>query len=324
MAMSARSAASCSAAGSTRWPWRWTFSPPKPDQRVAPDLQVGAFDFDGVGMSVRSLRHLFEPERILWIGPVHEPAPWVRLAEANLWDHGFKGPIRALRSTGRAPAEARLASLADVPAEACLAVVCLPQENLPELLTALSDRGCRAVNLVGGGAAAHTLDAGQARAVRATAKHLGLRVVGPDRVGVIVPGRHLNTGAATTMPPAGDLAFVTQSDSIANAMLEWTASQRIGFSRVVSLGESAEVEIGDILDYLALDLATRAVLVHLEGIADARRFLSAGRAVARVKPVLVLKAGRQIGPRPEASGNVGIRLHRDQVYDAAFARAGLV
>ena len=126
------------------------------------------------------------------------------------------------------------------------------------------------------------------------------------------------------MPPAGDLAFVTQSDSIANAMLEWTASQRIGFSRIVSLGESTEVEIGDILDYLALDLATRAVLVHLEGIADARRFLSAGRAVARVKPVLVLKAGRQIGPRPEASGNVGIRLHRDQVYDAAFARAGLV
>src|SRR4051812_17834759 len=275
-------------------------------------------------MSVRNLRHLFEPERILWIGPAQAPAPWVRLAEANLWDHGFMGPIKALRSTGRAPGEACIASLADMEVEAHLAVVCLPQENLPELLTALADRGCRAVNLVGGGAASYTLDAEQARAVRATAKHLGLRVVGPDRVGVIVPGRHLNTGAATTMPPAGDLAFVTQSDSIANAMLEWTANQRIGFSRIVSLGESAEVEIGDILDYLALDVTTRAVLVHLEGIADARRFLSAGRAAARIKPVLVLKAGRQIGPRSEGSGNVGMRLHRDQVYDAGFARAGLV
>ena len=275
-------------------------------------------------MTVRSLRQLFEPTRILWVGPDQEPAPWARLAEANLWGHGFQGRILALRSTGHAPVEARIDTLAEVDIEASLGVVCLPQADLPELLAALADRGCRAVNLVGGGTARFSLDAEQARAVRRAAKRLGLRVVGPDRVGVIVPSQHLSLGAATTMPPAGDLAFVTQSDSIANAMLEWNVGARAGFSRVVSLGENAEVELGDVLDYLALDTATRAVLVHLEGIADARRFLSAGRAVARIKPVLVLKAGRQIGPPPAGPGNVGIRLHRDQVYDAAFARAGLV
>ena len=107
-------------------------------------------------------------------------------------------------------------------------------------------------------------------------------------------------------------------------MLEWAAAQRIGFSYIASLGEFAEVEFGDILDYLALDLATRAVLIHLEGIADARRFMSAARAAARIKPVLMLKAGRQVGPSTERPGAVGLRLHRDQVYDAAFARAGLV
>ena len=275
-------------------------------------------------MTVRSLRQLFEPTRILWVGPDQEPAPWARLAEANLWGHGFQGRILSLRSTGHAPVEARIDTLAEVDIEASLGVVCLPQADLPELLAALADRGCRAVNLVGGGTARFSLDAEQARAVRRAAKRLGLRVVGPDRVGVIVPSQHLSLGAATTMPPAGDLAFVTQSDSIANAMLEWNVGARAGFSRVVSLGENAEVELGDVLDYLALDTATRAVLVHLEGIADARRFLSAGRAVARIKPVLVLKAGRQIGPPPAGPGNVGIRLHRDQVYDAAFARAGLV
>ena len=275
-------------------------------------------------MSVRNLRHLFEPTRILWVGPDQEPAPWARLAEANLWGHGFAGRISSLRSTGHAPAEARIETLADLPVEASLGVVCLPQADLPELLAALADRGCRAVNLIGGGDARFSLDAEQARAVRRAARRLGLRVVGPDRIGVIVPGQRLSLGAATTMPPAGDLAFVTQSDSIANAMLEWSVGARAGFSRIVSLGENAEVELGDILDYLALDPATRAVLVHLEGIADARRFLSAGRAVARIKPVLVLKAGRQIGPPPPGAGNVGIRLHRDQVYDAAFARAGLV
>jgi acetyltransferase len=274
-------------------------------------------------MSLRSLRHLFEPERILWIGPEGEPPRWARLAEANLWDAGFAGPILALRSTGRAPAEAHLEGLAGLVPEPRLAIVCLPQANLLSLLGELAACSCRAVTLVGGGAAA-TLDGEQARAARKAAHAHGLRLVGPDRVGVIVPGRRLNTGAATAMPPAGDLAFVTQSDSIATAMLERATAQNIGFSRITSLGEFAEVELGDILDYLALDLATRAVLVHLEGIADARRFMSAARAAARVKPVLVLKAGRQVHAPADRLGGVGMRLHRDLVYDAAFARAGLV
>ena len=107
-------------------------------------------------------------------------------------------------------------------------------------------------------------------------------------------------------------------------MLDWATAQRIGFSRIVSLGESADVELGDILDYLALDLPTRAILVHIEGIADARRFMSAARAAARVKPVIVLKAGRQIGPLPAQGQSRRLRLNRDRVYDAAFVRAGIV
>ena len=229
-----------------------------------------------------------------------------------------------MRSTGRAPAEACLETLADLAPEPRLAVVCLPQADLPALLGELASCGCRAVTLVGGGSGAAALDAEGARAARAAARAHGLRLIGPDRVGVIVPGRHLNTGSATVMPPPGDLAFVTQSDSIATAMLEWAAAQKIGFSRIVSLGERAEVELGDILDYLALDLATRAILIHLEGIADARRFMSAARAAARIKPVLVLKAGRQLAPPAERPGGTGLRLRRDQVYDAAFTRAGLV
>ncbi len=275
-------------------------------------------------MSLRSLRHLFEPERILWVGPEGEAPGWARIAEANLWEAGFAGPILALRSTGRAPADTRLESLDGLAAEPRLAIVCLPQTELPALLGQLAACSCRAVALVGGGAPAVALDPEQARAAREVAQAHGMRLIGPDRVGVIVPARKLNTGAATVSPPAGDLAFVTQSDSIATAMLERAAAQSIGFSRIASLGEFADVELGDILDYLALDLATRAVLVHLEGIADARRFMSAARAAARVKPVMVLKAGRQVHPRPERPGGMGMRLHRDLVYDAAFARAGLV
>ncbi len=275
-------------------------------------------------MSLRNLRHLFEPERILWVGPEGEPAGWARIAEANLWDAGFKGSIQALRSTGRAPAEARIETLAGLPAEPRLAAVVLPQTDLPLLLRELADCGCRAVALVGGGTGAAALDGEQAAAARSAAQTLGLRLTGPDRVGVIVPGRRLNTGSAAAMPPPGDLAFVTQSDSIATAMLEWASAERIGFSCIASLGEFAEIELGDILDYLALDPATRAILIHLEGIADARRFMSAARAAARIKPVLVLKAGRCIGQSADLPGGSGPRLNRDRVYDAAFARAGLV
>jgi acetyltransferase len=275
-------------------------------------------------LTVRSLRHLFEPERILWVGPDGPVARWALTAEANLWDAGFARPIFALRSTGRAPEEARIESLSALPPGGpCLAVICLPQPEPTRLLAELAALGCRAAVIIGGGGPfALTPEAQQS--VQAAARELDIRVVGPDRVGLIVPSRKLNAGSAATMPLPGDLAFVTQSDSIATSMLEWAAVRHMGFSRVVSLGDSMDVELGDILDYLALDLSTRAILVHLEGVADARRFMSAARAAARVKPVVVIKAGRQLGVPAPRERSTGIRLHRDRVYDAAFTRAGIV
>lgn len=276
-------------------------------------------------MSLRSLRHLFEPKRLLWVGPVDTAAPWAELAENNLWDAGFKGPIHALRSTGRAPEETRIASLANLSkGETFLAVVCLPQTDPVGLLEGLAASGCRAAVIIGGGTGTVTLNGEQTKAMRTAARRLGVRVVGPDRVGVIVPSLRLNAGSAAAIPQPGNIAFVTQSDSIATTMLDWAASRRIGFSRLASLGDSADVELGDILDYLALDLTTRAILIHLEGVADARGFMSAARAAAGTKPVIVIKAGRQVGLAPGRGRSGGYRLHRDRVYDAAFTRAGLV
>ena len=276
-------------------------------------------------MSVRSLRHLFEPERVVWVGPQGPIARWAMTAEANLWEGGFKRPLFALHSTGSAPAEAQIDSLSDLPPGGpCLAVICLPQLQPTQLLSELAAIGCRAAVLIGGGSGPFALTAETKRAILATARELDIRVVGPDRVGLIAPGLKLNAGSATPMPLAGDLAFITQSDSIATSMLEWAAIRHIGFSRIVSLGESADVELGDILDYLALDITTRAILVHLEGIADARHFMSAARAAARVKPVIAIKAGRHLGLPVSQERSTGIRLHRDRIYDAAFVRAGIV
>lgn len=276
-------------------------------------------------MTVRSLRHLFEPERVVWVGPKGPVAPWALTAEANLWEAGFGRPVLALRSTGRAPEEARIGHLSELPPGGhWLAVICLPQPEPERLLHELAAAGCRAAVIIGGGSGPWALPPEAQQAVLAAARALDIRVIGPDRIGLIVPSRHLNAGSATCMPLAGDLAFVTQSDSIATSMLEWAAVRRLGFSSIVSLGDSTDVELGDILDYLALDATTRAILIHLEGIADARRFMSAARAAARVKPVVVIKAGRQVGIAASQERSAGIRLHRDRVYDAAFARAGIV
>ena len=271
-------------------------------------------------MSLRSLRHLFEPERILWVGPEGPVARWVHdRGEPISGTRASSGPSipcaapvgrpRRRGSTGWRSWPRTLASRSC----ACRRPIC------PALLDDLAAVGGRAIVVIGGGAGPVALDAEQARAMRAAARRHGVRVIGPDRVGVMVPRLKLNAGSAAQLPPDGDLAFVTQSDSIATAMLDWATDQRIGFSRVVSLGESADVELGDILDYLALDLATRAILVHLEGIADARRFMSAARTAARVKPVIVLKAGRQIGPPVPRGQSRRLRLSRDRVYDAAFS-----
>lgn len=275
-------------------------------------------------MSVRSLRHLFEPERLLWVGPSGPSARWVELAENHLWEAGFKGRIHAWRSRSRAPEAARIESPAALAGKAFLGIVCLPQDDLVRLLHDLAAAGCRAMVIVGGGSETMAIAGEQAKALRVAARRLGVRVVGPDRVGVLVPSLGLNAGSAVTLPQAGNLAFVTQSDSIATTMLDWAGAHGIGFSRVVSLGDSADVELGDILDYLALDLATRAIMVHLEGIADARPFMSAARAAAGAKPVIVIKAGRQLAPPAMRSQVRGHRLHRDRVYAAAFNRAGLV
>src|SRR5690242_2704993 len=118
-------------------------------------------------MSVRTLRHLFEPERLVWIGPVGTPPPWAALAEANLWKAGFAGPIYAVRSTGLAPAAARIDGLEVLGAVPFLGIVCLPQQEPVQLLEQLFEAGCRAMVIIGGGAVPGTLTGEQTQAMRA-------------------------------------------------------------------------------------------------------------------------------------------------------------
>ena len=163
-----------------------------------------------------------------------------------------------------------------------------------------------------------------AAATEQAARASGLRLVGPNCLGVLAPRSGLNASFAASMPRAGDLALISQSGAIAAGLVEWAVHRNVGFSAVVSLGDQIDVDFSDLLDYFALDPGTRAILLYIESIGDARKFMSAARAAARAKPVVVVKSGRHAQGAKAAQTHTGALAGADAVYEAAFRRAGLL
>jgi acetyltransferase len=302
-------------------------------------------------VSVRHLDRLFQPRSIAVIGASDRERSIGALVMHNLLAGGFAGPVWPVNN--RHDMVAGLQAFADVaslPAAPDLAVICTPAPTVPALISALGEHGTRAAIVLtaglGSGHAsparppegAHSRSAGQARSAKgalangrtlqqamldAARPHV-LRVLGPNCLGLLVPGIQLNASFAHTQARAGRLAFVSQSGALATAMLDWANSRGIGFSHFISLGDSADVDVGDVLDYLAADSQTSAVLMYLESVRAARKFMSAGRAAARNKPVVVVKAGRAPEGARAAASHTGALASGDAVIDAALRRAGML
>ncbi len=203
-----------------------------------------------------------------------------------------------------------------------LAVVAVPPAMVPDTVAAIAAKGTPGAVIVTAG-----LGHGErslAERCAAIARASGLRLVGPNCLGVLVPRAGLNASFTASNPRAGDLALISQSGAIAAGLVEWAATHGVGFSAVVSIGDAIDVDFGDLLDYFAQDRATRAILLYVESIRDARKFMSAARAAARGKPVIVIKAGRHAEGAKAAATHTGALAGSDAVYDAAFRRAGLL
>jgi acetyltransferase len=237
---------------------------------------------------------------------------------------GFAGEIFLVnpnrRSIDGMPVYPDVASLPRTPD---LAVVTTPPAAVPGLVGALGARGTRAAVVIaaGFGELGDTGRRLQQAMLDAAQPHL-LRLLGPNCVGVIVPRLGLDASFSHLAPPPGGIALVSQSGAMATAMLDWAAPRGIGFSHVVSVGDMADIDFGDMLDYLAADPGTRTILLYAEGITHGRKFMSAARAAARSKPVLVLKAGRSVSGARAAASHTGMLAGSNAVYDAAFHRAG--
>lgn len=278
-------------------------------------------------MTIRNLDALFAPKAIALVGASNEPGSVGDVLARNLFGAGFHGPImpvnphaQAIHSTLNYP------TVADLPVDPDLAVIATPPRAVPGLIGELGRRGCRAAVVITAGFGEGERAEGkqlQQEMLDAARPHL-LRVVGPNCLGFISPRVGINASFAHLTPPAGDLAFLTQSGAVATAMLDWAAHRGIGFSHMVSLGGMSDVDFGDLLDYLALDARTRAILLYVEAVTHARKFMSAARIAARSKPVVVVKAGRSAAGAKAALSHTGALAGADAVYDAAFRRVGVL
>lgn len=280
-------------------------------------------------MSTRNLDKMMAPQSVVAIGASARPGSVGEAVTRNLLTGGFAGDIHLVNvKGGEIGGRPVLKSLAELPRPADLAVIMTPAETVPRLILELGERGTRAAVVItagpGSGATARDDNARwRTRILRAARPHL-LRIVGPNCIGYAVPRLGLNASFGPSNLRSGRVAAVAQSGAVLAGLADWGTAQNIGFSHLISMGDMADVDFGDVLDMLARDYQTRAVLMYVEGITQARKFMSAARGVARVKPVIVLKAGRHAAAAKAAASHTGSMAGSAAVYDAAFARAGLV
>ena len=242
-----------------------------------------------------------------------------RAVLANLRAGGFAGPAWPVNPSHAAlDAEPCYPALDVLPGKPDLVLIATPPGTVPEIVEAAGRAGAAAAVILSTDLGRS--DAEPIGAARRAARAHGLRLLGPDCIGLSVPANKLNATLFAAPPLPGDLALISQSGTVASAITAWAHPRNVGFSGVLTLGRSIDVDVADCLDHFAADIGTRAILLSLHRIADARKFLSAARAAARIKPVVVLHTGRREPPET----HTGALARPDAVYEAAFRRAGLL
>jgi acetyltransferase len=277
-------------------------------------------------MSDHYLSHLLAPTSIAVVGASERADSLGRMVFANLLAAPFKGPLFAVNPKhDMVLGERCYAQLSKLPSVPQAIVITTPAPTVAKILEDAGESGIHAaIVLTAGFAEIGEVGRERARAVSQVAARYGIRLIGPNCIGIMRPELGLNATFANTNGRAGSLALVSQSGAVCTAILDWAAATEIGFSSVVSLGGALDVDFGEVLDFLVHDPETKSILLYVEGIRDARGFLSALRVAARAKPVVVLKAGRYRAGKQAASSHTGALAGNDQVFDAALARSGAV
>ena len=274
-------------------------------------------------MSTYRLKNLLSPRSVALIGASPRQASVGRAILNNIVKAKFAGEFGLVNPRyAEIDGVATVASLDKLPFAPELVVITAPPSTVAGLIDEAGRRGTAGAIIITAG-----LGHGPgslADAAERVARKYRMRLIGPNCLGIMVPGVSLNASFSAHMPGEGNLALISQSGAIAAGMVDWAAQRAVGFSGIVSIGDQLDVDIADLLDYFALDGKTRAILLYIEAIKDARKFMSAARAAARIKPVVVVKSGRMAQGAKAAATHTGALAGSDAVYDAAFQRAGVV
>ena len=271
-------------------------------------------------MTIRNLEHVLAPRSVAVIGASTERGSVGNVLTENMLGGGFAGEVYLVNPHHESIGGRRCyPDVASLPAAPELAVIATRPDTVPALIGELGKKGTRAVVVVTAGFAPELK-----QAMLDQAKPYCLRIIGPNCLGIAVPGIGLHANFGLNRPQAGKLAFLSQSGALITGILDWAVARGIGFSYVVSMGDMADVDVGDLLDFLAADVATQSILLYLETIPAARKFMSAARSAARAKPVIVIKSGRYRESARAAATHTGALAGSDAAVSAAFRRAGLV
>jgi acetyltransferase len=272
------------------------------------------------------LHTLFEPESIAVIGASETANSIGVTLVRNMLDSGYKGKLFFVNPKHETVfGQPSYASVGTIPQRLDIAVICTEAAAVPEIVEACGRAGCRNVIVIAGGfAEAGSRGASLQRAALENARRHGMRLLGPNCLGIMRPGSQINLTFGHGFAHAGTIGLISQSGALCTAILDWALPNKIGFSNVVSLGAESDVDFGEVLDYMVSDPRTENIFLYIEGIKNARRFMSALRAAARCKPVLLIKVGKHPAGEKAARSHTGALVGADDVFDAALRRAGVV
>jgi acetyltransferase len=277
-------------------------------------------------MGQYNLNRVFNPRHIAVVGASEKYGSIGNAIMANLIKGNYTGELLPINPKyDQVHGYSVYKSVAKLNSDIDLAIIATPIQTVPGIVADCVDRQMAgAVVISAGGKEIGAKGKQIEQAVLKTAYHGGLRIVGPNCLGIIRPGKNLNASFASEMPNIGNLAFVSQSGAICTSVLDLAFRENFGFSHFVSTGSMLDVDFGDMIDYLGDDYATNSILLYIESLTNFRKFMSAARSVSRVKPIIVLKSGRSPAGAKAAASHTGAMAGEDDVYDAAFKRAGIV
>ncbi|MBB5575927.1 MULTISPECIES: bifunctional acetate--CoA ligase family protein/GNAT family N-acetyltransferase [Rhizobium] len=273
-------------------------------------------------MSIKNLAPLFHPRSIAIIGASNRAGAIGTKILQNVIDGGFVGEVWPVNPKYHQILQLQCyARVSELPAAPDIAVVATPAPTVPFILRELGEKGTKIAVVASAGL---TAENGLREAALAAGKPYGLRIFGPNVVGLILPGAKLNASFVLTGASHGKIGLLSQSGAIVSSLLDWASERAIGFSQVLSLGDMIDVDIGDGIDLLAADHETSAIVMYLESIVNPRKFIAAARAAGRLKPLIAIVPGRHKAAAKAAATHTGALTGEPRIIDAILKRAGII